>query len=472
MKLLVNNNKIKIDGPAKLELALYNDFAIRHPNAFHLRAYMPKGWDGKIRYLTEAGYISTGLLPDLIEKILKKSPNEKITIEYASKQLEDARYRIPKEINGWVARGYQKEAIESIVLREIQGEPFPRGIIKAATNAGKNLIIAYLYKTFNVPMILIFNRKELYDTAMEEIPKILGKDAVGFINAKEERWKPFMICMAQTLSKRIAKHKKQLATFEACVVDECDLSDNKTYKGIISNLFNTYIRVGLSGSYSASPLAKYRIRDTNIKSFFSGIVYTIKNTELQEMGYSSDVIIKFHQGNTDVIETNYRIEYEYGIVRNKKRNRLIRDRVKYYVKIKKTPVLVVAKEHRHIKKLYKLIIKKFPEKRVEMVHHKTSNRQEIIKAFADGEIDILIGSMIVSRGKNFPKMGAMINAGGGDSSANALQLFGRITRKDQEQDYKFYEDFMDAGNYLKRHSKHRLFTFKRDNLEVIELYKL
>jgi len=472
MKLLVNNNKTKVDGPAKLELALYNAFAIRHPNAFHLRAYMPKGWDGKVRYLTDSGYISTGLLPDLIGKIDSISKGkEKIKIEYAAQRLEEARYRIPKEINGWIARGYQLEAIKSIVDREVLGQPYPRGIIKAATNAGKNLIIAYLYKTFNVPMILIFNRKELFDTAMEEIPKILGEDTVGFINAKEEKWKPFMICMAQTLNKRMAAYKKKLGEFEACIVDECDLADNKTYKNIITNLFNTYIRVGLSGSYSASPLAKYKVRDTNIKAFFSGIVYEIKNTELQGLGYSSDVVIKFHKGNVDVIENNYRLEYEYGIVRNKARNKIILGRVKYYAKIKKLPVLVVAKEHRHLRKLHRLISKAFPDKRVEVVHHQTKNRKELVKAFADGFIDILVGSMIVSRGKNFPLMGAMINAGGGDSSANALQLFGRITRKDKNQDWKFYDDFMDEGNYLRRHSRHRLNTFKRDNLEVIELYK-
>jgi superfamily II DNA or RNA helicase len=110
--------------------------------------------------------------------------------------------------------------------------------------------------------------------------------------------------------------------------------------------------------------------------------------------------------------------------------------------------------------------------RVEMVHHKTVNRAKLIKEFKEGNIDILIGSMIVKRGKNFPLMKAMIHAGGGDSEADILQLFGRATRTHKDKQYTFFEDFFDEGNYLKRHSKHRLMAFKRENLEVIEKYKM
>lgn len=470
MKLTVNNNKVKIDGPLKLENHLYKQFAIRHPNAFHIRRYMPKGWDGKVHFLTEAGYIYTGLLPDLIEAIQKYDKKEKIQIEYNNPP--ELSLDIPKELNGWVPRPYQLDAIKSIVNRSLLGKPFPRGIIKAATNAGKNLVMAFLYKTFNVPTILVFNRKDLYETALEEIPQILGKDEVGVINAKTEIWKPFMICMAQTLASRMAYYKSKLGQFQACFIDECDLSNNKTYKNIILNLYNTQIRVGLSGTYSVSPMAKYGVRDTNIKAFFSGIVYEIKNEELQKLGFSSDVIIKIHKGNTDVIETDYRLEYEYGIIKNKARNKAIVKRTVHYTKRKQLPILVTAKFHKHLEKLQKLITKANPELRVEMVHHKTVNRAKLIKEFKEGNIDILIGSMIVKRGKNFPLMKAMIHAGGGDSEADILQLFGRATRTHKDKQYTFFEDFFDEGNYLKRHSKHRLMAFKRENLEVIEKYKM
>lgn len=470
MKITVNNNKLKIDGPLKLENALYKLFSIRHPNAFHVRAYMPKGWDGKIHFLTEHGYMYTGLLPDLIEAIKEKSPKEPIKITYVD--TPKVALKIPQSLNGWVPRPYQLEAIKSIVNRQVEGKPFPRGIIRAATNAGKNLIMAFLYKTFNVPTILVFNRKELYETALEEIPQIIGVDEVGVINATNEVWKPFMICMAQTLTSRMAYYKPKLAKFQACFIDECDLSDNKTYKTILLNLFNTHIRVGLSGTYAVSPLAKYKVRDTNIKAFYSGVVFDIKNTELQQMGYSSNVIIKILQGNTTVKASSYPEEYEQGITKNKLRNKLIARRVKLYAKRKQLPILVTATYHKHLKRLYKIITKLNPQLRVEVVHHKTKNRASLITQFKEGNIDILISSMIVRRGKNFPLMRAMINAGAGDSEAGILQLFGRATRTYKEKSHVTFEDFFDEGNYLKRHSKHRIAAFKREGLEVVEIYKM
>lgn len=467
--LIVNNNKTKIEGPGKLTKALYDKWGVRNPNAFYIRRFMQPGWDGKVHYLTDAGYIQTGLLPDLIADIRKLSPKEIIDVRLTLGE-KDIRSKVPEKLKGFTPRDYQLDAIRSITDREVEGIQFPRGIIKAATNSGKNLIFAFIYKTFKVPTISIFNRKEYFETALKEMSDLLGADNVGVINSKTQEWKPFMIAMAQTLNANWDYYKAKLSRFEACFVDECDLADNKTYKNIISALYNTYIRVGASGTYAASPLSKFRIRDTNIKAFFSGIVYEIKNTELMEMGHSCEVVIKIHKGNEEIFP-DYTSEYNYGIILNKERNKIIAKVASLHIKRNHMPMLVMYKNHKHGEVLHKQFVKKFPGLRIEVVHHKTKNRTQLVKDFTAGKIDILIGSLILARAKNFPLMQALINAASGDSSAQVLQILGRATRTHSSKERTYFDDFWDEGNYLKKHSKHRVMTLKREGLEVIELYK-
>ena len=469
INIYLNNIKSKVVCNPYEEEYFYECFGIRNPNAFFLRNYMPRGWDGKMRYYRD-GSIDTGLIPDLVEKA--KERKLPIKIKEVNFGAPGNELTIPETIGKYTIRGYQKEAVESIVNRKILGEPFHRGIIKAATNAGKNIIIAFTHKTFNEKSILIFNQKELFDTAVEELTDILGKDEIGFIKSGKVKWGNLMIIMAQTLSKNLHKYKSELQKFRVLFVDECDLADNKTYKKLLSQFHNTYVRVGLSGTYEASPLKKYLLRDTNIKGFFSGIVYTISNIELMDKGYSSKIIVKIFKGNTDPLKNlTFPEQEQEGIIRNKQRNKVIVNRVKVHVKNKSMPILVTSKYHKHIKILYQKISKAFPDLRVESVHHQTPDRTKIIARFKAGEIDILISSMIVRRGKNFPLMRAMINAGAGDSMANILQLLGRATRVHSSKEFTLFEDFFDEGTYLKRHSKHRIAALKKEQLEVLELYK-
>lgn len=472
--ILKNHIKFEVESSAKTSLDLYNRFAYKHPNAWHLRKYMPRGWDGKVHYLSDSGYMSVGLLPDLLDYC--REQGHKVTIDVDTETPEVG--IIPEGIGKYIPRGYQLESIEAITHRQLKFDnlslPYPRGIIRAATNAGKNIIMAFIHATYNGPTIILLNRKEFYDTTVKELPDILD-EPIGQVNAKNMDWQRITVAMVTTLKARLDRNPrpilKELAKCNVALVDECDLSDNKTYKTVLNKLSNASVRVGLSGSYAASPLKKFLVRDTNIKAFYSGIVYKISNTDLIELGHSTDVIIKYLVGNEHVrYDNDYRLEYKKGITKNKNRNKKILARVKLHVKRGRTPILITTRFHKHAKILYKMMVKNFPKLKIETVNHKTKDRKRIITDFENGVQDILVSTMIVQRAKNFPKMQVMIHAGGGDSEAGILQLFGRATRKDEEVPDKYFEDFFDEGKYLKRHSKHRIQGLKRDGLEIIRKY--
>lgn len=68
--IIKNCNVCELDVPLKFASVLYNEFAIRHPNAFFLRTRGRgmKDWDGKIKYITKGGQFKIGLLPAVLEK--------------------------------------------------------------------------------------------------------------------------------------------------------------------------------------------------------------------------------------------------------------------------------------------------------------------------------------------------------------------------------------------------------------------
>lgn len=468
--LSINNNKGHVDCSKKLLLRMIKDFKIPHKNAFHIRQYMPRGWDGKVKYISDAGYFSTGLLP----KVVGYLQENKKKFEFDDLRRHLVPGPVPLILNGWKLRPYQVEILTVIKDNYLKtGELyFPRGIIGAATNAGKTLIMAAIAKMFGGKAVCLINSKELFEDLMNDVPKFLpGK--VGQISAKKIEWNDFMVCMAPTLKNRVRLHStaKKLAEYPVCLVDECDLSDNKTYKTSINTaLYNCFVKIGLSGS---ALMNDDKNKNQTIRGYFGDLLYKITNRELMDGGYSSEVVIKIVPGCLDKMDGySYEEMYRLGIIENKVRNKKVYRRVKRAMKLGRLPALVTVKNHKHIENLYRIFKKRLPnDVSVDWVHHKRKDRAEVVKRFKEGKLDILIGSLILKRGKNFPLMRFMINAGGGRGVENTLQLLGRATRTHKSKKRTYYEDFYDEGMYIRRHSKRRIIAYKNEQLKVTELYK-
>ena len=180
----VNNNKVHLTGNLKVLNKIFEDMKVRHPNAYYLRPYMEKGWDGKIKYLTDQGYSKSGLLP-MIASLIDKY-QEDYSIKDVRNRLETN--EIPEEIGEFKARQYQIDAVRSIIRNKVLGIPFQRGIIGAAVNAGKTLIAAMLYKSFkNVKCLILVNNSPLFEQFLTDMPKMFGDDW-GYMQGKKIKW--------------------------------------------------------------------------------------------------------------------------------------------------------------------------------------------------------------------------------------------------------------------------------------------
>jgi len=466
IRIELNNNKFKLSGNMKVLNKVYEDMKVRHPNQWYLRPYMEPGWDGKIKYLTDQGYSKTGLFPMVISLIEKYKEEYDIIDRRNVLEFNE----IPIKVGEFKARDYQVKAVKSIIYNEVGGIQFQRGIIGAATNAGKTLIAAMIYKSFpEARALILVNNKDLYQQFLDDMPKMFG-DKWGYMQGQNIKWADIMVCMTPTLRNRLSEFSHKLARYNMVIFDECHLITSATNKKVVTTLYNTVIRVGLSGTAFGH---KDQTKNMDVRSFFGEITYTISNIKLMYMGFSTPIIIKIVKGNTKVIiGGDYDAEYREGITLSCERTRMSMQRADFYLQRGCYPILIVGKYHEHIERLYHSFQIRFGNKySIEFIHHKIRNRKEILDRFKDGKIDILISSLIVKLGQNMPLIKYMQNAAGGDSQINALQLIGRAIRIHKSKKKVYYEDFWDDGYYLKRHSKHRLQYYKHQRFKVIELWK-
>lgn len=129
-----NNNWGRLEGDIKECRELYKAFSIRHPDAFFLSRSMPRGWDGKIHYITEKGKFKAGLLEVIGAKC------DELGIQWDVADFRTEKLEKPKKVTKrgkWALRDYQEAAVKAFVTRKVKGVLWPRGIVQVATNGGK-----------------------------------------------------------------------------------------------------------------------------------------------------------------------------------------------------------------------------------------------------------------------------------------------------------------------------------------------
>lgn len=475
IKIRVTNNKCKLEGPLKALIEIHKAFKVRHPNAYFVKLHgnVTREWDGKINYVTDRFFFKSGLLQSVHDFIVDELGRKVKMLD--ERDTFGVKPKVPEKVGNMIARPYQVDAVKALVYNSIGGLNFPFGVFDAATNAGKTLMMAMIYMSYKgkIPALMLLNDGDLYDQFKRELPEILPNEDIGWVRGKEQKWGNFTVAMVQTLARNINTYKYKLDKFGIILVDEVDLADNKSYKSVLQRCYNAKVRAGLSGTIYMSELKKDLTRNQNLRSFFGDVIFKISKKEMVDKGHSTNITIKIYPGNNKPgIRHDWQEEYRRCITYNEDRAMACVDRVRYNIKLKRLPALVVCQYHDHIH-LMNAIFQKELGKRyiIRYVHGKVKNRKELLKQFREGNIDILIASFIIRRGKNFPLIKYLLNAAGSDSQESVSQLMGRLERKHESKSRAIMEDFFDEGFYLKRHSKHRIKYYKQEKFKVIEKYK-
>ena len=471
----------ELDLPLKFAQKLYQEFSVRHPNAFYLRTRQRgmQNWDGKIHYINKHGEFKIGFLPAVYEKC----------IEYGIKpKVVDMRKPLPKvkkvvtKIGKYKLRPEQEKAVKAIISNQVGNSLFQIGVLDYTVNAGKTLIMSSLYLSYKrqLKTLLITNDSDWLNQAREEFKQYLPGEDITFVQGKVLNWSNFTIGMVQSISRNMRFYQQELSKIDMVLVDEADQGGSKQYQNVLTRLFNTRVRIGLSGTIYMSKLAKDKVKNMNLEGFFGKVVAEFKLKDSIKKGYSTKTIVKMvpsrpWYGNWESEFVTYKDIYDDSITLNRYAKRMAYARLKWNINQGRYPALVVCKHIAHCENLYKFFKKKLGDAyNLSYVHVNTPSklRQQIMKDFREGKIDILVSTTIIARGKNFPKLRYLLNAASMNSQEKSIQFLGRLVRTDESKNKVYLDDLHYPGNYLSRHGRHRKQYYQKQELKVILLEKL
>jgi len=472
--ITINNQKTKFEGDQEVLNKLFKHLSFRHPNAYHIQQRMKRHWDGLVKPMTDAGYIQTGLLDTCINYLVNQGIHEF--------QLKDFRElpiwsdELVTEFRGISLRDYQVEALQSVKSNSPSGlVPNPRGILQMSMNAGKSIIAMALHENIvQAKTLILLNSSLLYQQMKADLIKIYPNNH-GYMQGKSIKWGDIMVCMLPTLSKRLVEYSNQLKTFNVLIVDECDLAANKTSESVYKHLWHITFRIGLTGTAFIRDLRKDQIRNLEMRKIFGEALYEVTMKDLEDNGTSAVVHVMIYQGNDKQPKSaGYLDEYRKGITLNDKRDRKIVRLLKKQKRDGYFPVLLVNKYVEQCERVYETVRSQLPWARVGIIHTNTPSKDKtaVVKAFRDGDIDILVANLLIKRGMNLPLIRCVINNAGGEHPSTPAQVMGRGSRApDLHKDFRFI-DFIEKGKHIGAHSRRRVAFYKKQGIKVTELYKL
>lgn len=472
--ITLNGNKGNLTGSPLLLDKIFEKWKIKHPNAYYLKISTRGKFDGYIKYISHYGDFRIGLFPSIYNDLIGMGAKIKVVDNRLPISIKP---QMVYSMGKYQLRDNQQAALKHLIRNKIAGNPFYIGVMNCATNFGKTLLMSAVHQAFDrrLKTIVLLNNSQVFKQAKLEYKDYLPGEDIKFVQGKDLSFGNFTVAMVPTLAKNIKKVANALSEFDIVLVDEADVADNKSYRTVIERLYNARVRLGLSGSIYLSKLKKDIVHNTNLRAFFGDELHITSKQEMVEKGYSTPVIVKIIPGNKPNRDTynNYLDAYKGNIINNADANNSSLERALYNIKYNRLPAIIVTKYIEHSEKLFEFY-KNDPRchrLRIYRLDHKAKDKDWVIDRFKKGFIDILIITYIVKRGLNLPKSVYMQNASGSDSEEDILQLMGRMERRNIGKNKSYIDDLYYYGQYIERHSKHRIKYYKNTKMKLINRLK-
>ncbi|GAB6135667.1 DEAD/DEAH box helicase [Thermococcus prieurii] len=309
-------------------------------------------------------------------------------------------------------RRYQQRAVRKALKEKM-------GVLALPVGSGKTVVGLRIIHELDLSALIVVHTKELLYQWAEKVEELLGVKA-GIVGDNKWNEENVTVAMIQTLlSRGVGKLKNDYAIV---MFDECHRTSaaEKFYQLGIS-LPQVY-RFGLS----ATPWRRVRGEEIKIEAVVGPIIYEVKAEDLIREGFLAkprfEVIT--YESSMPSFSERYKELYEDVVMNNDERNRAIVAKAKELVR-KGHRVLIDVKRIEHGK-----ILKEMLEKegvKAEFLSSKSQNRWEVLEAFKNGEIPVLI-STLLKEGVDIPEISAIILAGGGKSDIMTIQTIGRALR--------------------------------------------
>ena len=437
------------------------------------------GWNGITYLLSKSNKFDFGLLNKVKEHFYNEGEEYEVEDKRISK-TKSIQFNILPRLQelGLEPRDHQNRINNIIDLND-------RGIIRAATGAGKTLCTALITAKINKPTIIYVIGLDLLDQFHKLFSKIFD-EKIGWIGNGICDPQRITIASIWTIGRSLSidditydddenitekdfdlsnKDKILCCLKEAKlhIFDESHIVTCSTIAEIYKNINPEYI-YGFSGT---------PFRDDNSDLLINGIlgeqIINVSASELIDKGLLAMPIIKFVTvPKLPGLGMQYQSVYKDYIVENEIRNNLIINNLKDLLNKKYTP-LVLFKQIKHgniLKEKLDLEGIKF-----EMLYGNDSleKREEVKQKLRNKDIDVILASTIFDLGVDLPELNALVLAGGGKSSIRSLQRIGRVIRKFNNKKHAAVIDFYDQAKFLKQHSiiRHKIYS-SEEGFKVIK----
>jgi len=339
--------------------------------------------------------------------------------------------------------------------------PFVRGIVNAATNAGKSLIIGAILCNFEgYALVLIHN--QLVFKQLVQLCKDLGLNT-GEIRADKLQFGKVTVAMERTFFKRYITDtavQQYVSRVGLVITDEVHRASGSNYQSLLLEC-PAFSRIGFSGT----SLEGTQAQQEAIKSSFGAVLVDITNDEMIDAGVSSEVMVEIFKisynkwAKFDDYATRLRSMYK-----NNQRLEIIKKVVKEYSR----GILIVVDKVEHGKELQYWLNDQYS---VDFIHGEldAATRELMLRRFEENEIDALITTSVLQEGVNIKGIRTIVYAAGGKSSIKVKQFIGRGLRKKEEDNHLRVVDFFDDTTNLDEHSKARIEIYKKEKFKVNEI---
>lgn len=486
-RLVVGNVVTRIDPPIRGEhhAILKKKLGYQPEESF----WMSRGkghWDGWITTLCfdkarcrchekhDGMHFPTGCL-SVVRQYFEESKISYSVFDGRNKVEKTKRFSISDKIK---LRDYQKRIIEA-------GSKKGRGIVKAATGAGKTVISAALIAELDaVPVVFLVTSRDLMHQARKELQSVIldmGKPAkIGAIGGGVFEPEDITIMTVQTAVRSLGMSYKK---FDDDEDDEKDSSYDGSKQQIIKDLIeNCTIMIcdeiqhwaAETCQIVSNSMKKARFRfgvsatpwrdqgdDILIDGCFGKPVAEVSASEL----IKANVLVKPHIFFIPVSSNmggSYHDVYKKCIVSNEHRNHIVKSMAEQLIGSNRK-VLILVRMIEHGKILESMIDGSV------FISGETDKkkRDDILSRMRAGHPGVVIASTIFDEGIDAKPLDALILAGAGKSPTRALQRIGRVIRSNENKKDAIVIDFFDDVKYLRTHSKKREKLYRSEKEFVV-----
>jgi superfamily II DNA or RNA helicase len=402
-----------------------------------------------------SGKFLTGLLPRIIDYTDNLKLNKKIKVIDNSISIKPQ--HLPK-LKGITFRQDQRKALRAVRRHH-------RGKIVFPTGSGKTIIAGGIISMFpDCRTLFLCHTKDLLFQSMHAFERF-GFEVIVYGGGYKidnpdkifKKEKCLMLATIQSFSK--IPPKKHIGFFDLTIVDEehhVNSKDSQYGQLMESNLSpRRYVLT------ATIPTKRHQLLVN--EGYFGPIIAELTVEEGIDLGIIAKpmmniVPVPYNVKINKKCKGTYKKFYEYGIVKNRVRNKLIADEVIKSIREDEV-VLVIIERKEHGKQIQNML--KYKGVKIPFVFGDTKKeeRSRVKKRLQNKKLKCAICSKIWKEGVNIPSLNHIVNAVGLKEEKAVLQAAGRGLRTTEDKSTIRITDFLDPYRYLAEHSVLRMAVY-------------